>query len=163
MDAHSLNIPPNWNSTTVPILLHSPFQYVLVFLASLALANGAQPETNLNFPIFRRSTNPHSPNRFVQERLKLLQKYVPQHGGTNSLQKRQISVPIISSLPTTNTSLSNATSTSTNSTSWSSFSTTTRGLSDGQGGVVGLQRTYNFQADLLVTTSCLLRGLAKSL
>ncbi|EGG08706.1 putative aspartic peptidase A1 [Melampsora larici-populina 98AG31] len=121
------------------MLNHQPF--IILFRTILLINQLIIPTStsNLEFQLYKRST---SQNRFIHAKSKLINKY-SSTTSTTSLQKRQISVPIISNL-------SNPSSSSTTTTNTGTYlhNSTVRGVSDGRGGVIGLQPTYNFQADL---------------
>lgn len=130
----------------------TPLALALALLA-LAPRSGSSQDLALSLPLYRRSATDDS-DRFIRARDRLLCKYAhhqpsfgPSDHPPDSLQKRQIAVPIIGTLPSSNSTLPNN-GLLPNSPNQFNYSTTLRGVNDGRGGVVGLQRTFNFQADL---------------
>ncbi|CAH7685226.1 aspartic peptidase domain-containing protein [Phakopsora pachyrhizi] len=119
----------------------------------------------LTLPIFRRSTistpSSQSPShtRFTIERLKLISKY-SQHGSessdsSQSIHPRQLSVSLPNPDPMAKKKAINQSSSQVDQPVINPNLSTVpvRGLSNGQGGVTGLQQITNFQADLEYFTS----------
>ncbi|KAH9811416.1 putative aspartic peptidase A1 [Melampsora americana] len=129
-----------------------PHQTTIIFFIIIIIIQlfikPIQTNQQNHFPIYRRS---NQPNRFLHAKSQLINKYSPSP--QSDLHKRQISVPILSNLsnPTTSKTTNHSILTNhtlSNHSNNNNNNFTFRGISDGKGGVIGLQPTYNFQADL---------------
>lgn len=107
---------------------------------------GSAGALSVTVPFYRR----HGKRSFdrdswlTAERARLLGKYVGQKDTEGHLQGRQIVSATFTGLPSSATSPRPSSTAVTGNPNGTLF----RGVSDGRGGVVGLQRTLNFQADL---------------
>ncbi|KAG0141483.1 hypothetical protein CROQUDRAFT_51617 [Cronartium quercuum f. sp. fusiforme G11] len=141
---HLRTHPHQFRQPAIPSII------LILIITTFTTISVSSLQDGLILPLHRRSQRNSC---FIRARLNLINKY-SHWASAESLQKRQIAVPIIETLPSSNSTLSNSPiSGFINSTSIFNHSTTLRGVSDGRGGVVGLQRTFNFQADLEYFTS----------